>query len=247
MASPVVLSGNSLRVTAPTGGTTVGVPLDINGLFGLPNDTVAAAADVTVDLSGVWQLVKTAGVTFAEGDPCYWKVSTLAVTSDPTGRFIGHAADFGGAASALTTMRVRIDPSAHLGSSSGVAKLTLDPTGDAAQRPIGSYFGDSMPDNAIVVRSWYDVLTTFADGVADAATIALGVETDDVGGIVVANDIADVGNPWDAGLHEAIQDGTVANFSTKTTAAGRRLQADVAGVALTAGKLVLVADWVTTA
>jgi hypothetical protein len=108
-------------------------------------------------------------------------------------------------------------------------------------------FGDAVPDNALIVRSWYEVITTLTSGGADAATVALGVETVDEGGIVVAIAISDGSNPWDAGLHEGIQDGTVANFSTKTTAAGRRLVANVAVEALTGGRLILNAEYRTTA
>lgn len=99
---------------------------------------------------------------------------------------------------------------------------------------IGSHnVGISLPIGAIVHQSWVDVITTFTSA-ADTATIAIGIPTDDVAGIFAAIAINDGSNPWDAGLHAGIQNGTVANFSNKTTAA-REVQANVAVQALTAG------------
>lgn len=102
--------------------------------------------------------------------------------------------------------------------------------------------GVTLPDNAIITRAWYEVLTTLQSG-TDAATVSIDIPTDDVAGIVAAIAISDGTDPWDAGLHEAIQDGTAGNFSTKTTAA-RELQITVAGGEdLTAGKFILFAEY----
>lgn len=84
-------------------------------------------------------------------------------------------------------------------------KAVFDATGGAA---IGAHgLGVTIPGNAIIVRSFYDVLTTFTDGVADAATIALHAEAAD--DIVAAAAITT--SVWDAGLFDGIQDGTMAN------------------------------------
>lgn len=105
--------------------------------------------------------------------------------------------------------------------------------------------GVTLPDNAIIIRSWYEVLTTLQSA-TDAATVSIDIPVDDVAGIVAAIAISNVGNPWDAGLHEAIQDGAAANFSTKTTAA-RELQITVAGGEdLTAGKFILFCEYVVS-
>ncbi len=250
MAQPVVASGRSQRITAPAGTVTVGVPLLFNEYFGLPNDSIAAAdtdRDVELDLEGVWDLPKEAVVSaFVEGAPVYWDETNDECAL--AGRFIGHCHNFGGVTATATRMRVRIDPRAHQpGATSGVARLTLDPTANAADRPIGTYFGDSIPDNARVVRSWYEVITTLTSDSTDAATIGLGVETDDVAGITAAVAISAGGNVWDAGLHEGIQVGTAATFGEKTTAEGRRLELVVAVEALLLGKVVLVAEWAITA
>ncbi len=100
--------------------------------------------------------------------------------------------------------------------------------------------GVTLPDNAIVTRAWYEVITTLVSG-TDAATIALSIPVDDVAGIVAATAIS-AATDWDAGLHEAIQDGTAAAMSEKTTAA-RELTATIAVEDVTAGKFVLFAEY----
>jgi len=99
--------------------------------------------------------------------------------------------------------------------------------------------GVTIPDNAIIMRAYVDVLTT-CESAADTATIALHAEGAD--DIVAAIAINDGTNPWDAGLHEGIEDGTVAN-AVKTTAA-RELTATIAVQDLTAGKFNLFVEYV---
>jgi len=104
--------------------------------------------------------------------------------------------------------------------------------------------GVTLPDNAIVTRAWYEVITTLTSA-TDAATVSIDIPVDDVAGILAAIAISNVANAWDAGLHEAIQDGTVANFSIKTTAA-RELSITIAVEAVTAGKFILFAEYVVS-
>lgn len=127
------------------------------------------------------------------------------------------------------------------------AKRVARATYDFAEHggSIGSIgLGVTLPDNAIVVRSWYEVITTLTSA-TDAATVSIDIPVDDVGGIVVAIAISDVSNPWDAGVHEGIQDGTAANFTTKTTAA-RELSITVAVEDLTAGKFILFCEYLVS-
>jgi hypothetical protein len=124
----------------------------------------------------------------------------------------------------------------------GLARATFDAT---AGKAIGSHgLGVTLPDNAIITRSYLEVITTF-ESATDAGTIALGLPVDDVAGIVAAVAIS-AATDWDAGLHEGIQTGAAAAFSVKTTAA-RELTADVAVEALTAGVLVLFCEYVISA
>ena len=102
--------------------------------------------------------------------------------------------------------------------------------------------GVSLPDNAIITRAWYDVITTLTSEGTDAATVGIGIPTDDAGGIVAPAEI-NTGTPWDAGLHEAIQDGTAAAMSVKTTAE-REITTTIAVQKVTAGKFNLFVEYV---
>lgn len=132
-----------------------------------------------------------------------------------------------------------------------MAVATFDPSGDAAQRPVGAYgLGVFIPANAIITEVMVDVVTTFASASADAGTIALHAQS--AGDIVAAIAISDSSNVWDAGLRgskigfpslgaDAAHDSAVevaalfAGTAVKTTAI-REITATVATAALTAGK-----------
>lgn len=121
-----------------------------------------------------------------------------------------------------------------------MAKATYDFATDGGA--IGSIgIGPSLPDNAVITRLWYEVLTTFTSA-TDAATVALSIPTDDSGGLKAAVAISNGANPWDAGFHDGIQDGAAANFSEKTTAE-RQITMDIAVEALTAGKMMVFAEY----
>ena len=101
--------------------------------------------------------------------------------------------------------------------------------------------GVFLPDNAVVVRSWWEVTDAVTSG--GAAQISFSIPTDDVDGISAA---AVLGTQGTAGYHEGIQTGTAANFSTKT-AAERELSMEISVATLTAGILVLFCEYVVTA
>lgn len=102
-----------------------------------------------------------------------------------------------------------------------------------------------IPDNSFVWDGFYEVTTTFTSA-TDAATIALGIATNDVDGLKAAAAIS-TGTTYDAAAPKAIiQDGTVTNQSVKTTAA-RNLQYAVAIEALTAGVMYVYVKVITTA
>jgi len=102
----------------------------------------------------------------------------------------------------------------------------------------------SLPKNAIIIRSWYDVTETFKSS-TDAATISIGITTDDTAGIVAAIAISDGTNPWDNGPHDGIQDGAASNASEKTTAT-RIVQVTVAVENLAEGEFVLFLEYVVS-
>jgi hypothetical protein len=74
-----------------------------------------------------------------------------------------------------------------------------------------------IPDNSRIIDGFYEVTTTFTSA-TDAATISLGIPTDDVAGLLAAAAIS-TGTTFDAAAPKAlIQVGTVAAISEKTTA-----------------------------
>lgn len=102
--------------------------------------------------------------------------------------------------------------------------------------------GGSMPDNAVVDNAWYDVTTTYTSA-TDAATIGLGIITNDATGIQAAAAISAGGDIWDAGLQDSdVDPQTSSTFTTKTTAE-RTLIMTVAVEDLTAGALVLHTEY----
>ncbi len=139
-----------------------------------------------------------------------------------------------------------------------MAVATFDPSANTSERTIAAHgLGVYIPDNAVIIDAWYDVVTTFADGVADLATIALHVQSAD--DLVAAITVADASNVWDAGVHgtlvnnpnlgaDAAHDTALevialyAATKVKMTAE-RELTATVAVVALTAGKLNLYVEY----
>lgn len=134
--------------------------------------------------------------------------------------------------------------------SAGVSNKTI------AAHPLGVY----LPDNAVVIRAWYDVITTFTTA-DDSGTIALKVQAANDLVSAIAISAADPG-VYDAGLRGTIIAGTTtlteAAPNTRTAivkaadiAAGfikltaeRELTATVAVQVLTAGKLVLYVEYV---
>lgn len=145
-----------------------------------------------------------------------------------------------------------------------VATAIFDPSANSGERTVAAHgLGVYIPDNAIITRAWYDVVTTFQStaGGADKATIALHAQAAD--DIVAAIAIEDGTNVWDAGIHgskigypnlgaDAAHDSAVevaalfAGTHLKLTAE-RELTATVAVAALTAGKLVLFVEYVISA
>lgn len=142
-----------------------------------------------------------------------------------------------------------------------VAVATYDVSGGDSGAAGAHTLGVYLPDNAIITRAWYDVVTTFTSA-TDAATIKLGLVTQDDDAFVAAIAISDGTNPWDAGLHGTLTAGTTtlteAAPNTRTqvvhaadiaagyvkTTAERELVATVATETLTAGKLVLYVEYV---
>ena len=130
--------------------------------------------------------------------------------------------------------------------SSGVANTTIAAHG----------LGVFLPSKAVIVDAWIDVVTTFADGASDNATMALSCQS--ANDLTSAIAISDASNVWDAGLHGtkvgnwaldgnslsqvAMAAARAATFLKLT--AERELTMTVAVHALTAGKGVVYVAYV---
>lgn len=126
------------------------------------------------------------------------------------------------------------------------ARAVFNPTGITGERTVAAHIlpGDVLPDNAVIMGGFVDVITTFVSAGADAGTIAIHVNG--ANDIVTAIAISDVSNPWDAGFQAIIPKiNTPQTTSVKTTAA-RAITATVGGQALTAGKLVVFLFYVVS-
>lgn len=99
--------------------------------------------------------------------------------------------------------------------------------GAAAAHGLGQY----LPDNAIIVDSLIDVVTTCTSA-NDTGTMAISVEG--ANDIVSAIAINNGGNPWDSGLHAGVPVGTAATAIKLT--AKREITATIAVQPFTAGK-----------
>jgi hypothetical protein len=95
---------------------------------------------------------------------------------------------------------------------------------------IGSFAIGQLLDNCSITRAWYEVITQPTSG--DAATVGMGVVSDDATGIETPTAIASLTTGW----HDADPDGTATNFTTKTTAI-RNIILTIAAFDLTAGKI----------
>ena len=106
-------------------------------------------------------------------------------------------------------------------------------------------FGVVIPDNAIVTKVFYDVITTFAGDGDDGSTIKIGLE-DQNDDVVAAIAINHGSNPWDAGIHAAIQDGAVANMIKMSAARDLAVTWTAGGTdtALTAGQMTVFVEYV---
>lgn len=216
-----------------------------DGLVGvLQHTTTTAGDDLRVMLSGISDLKLGGSVT--RGGPITSDANGKGVAATLGDSVVGFAMASGVSGDIIPVLIFPGRLAPNMGADGlhfkGVARATFDATAGKSTAAHG--LGVTLPDNAIVTRAWYEVITTFTSA-ADTATIALGVPTDGAAGIKAAVAIGDGGNPWDAGNHDGIQDGAAANFLAKLTAA-RELTATVAVQALTAGKLILYCEYVVS-
>lgn len=87
-----VESGNDLTLTAPTGGVVSGTPVQIGQLLVVPTISAAQTKPFSCKTRGVFEnMTKTAGQTWAEGQPLFWTGSAFTTTAG-TNLHVGCAA-----------------------------------------------------------------------------------------------------------------------------------------------------------
>jgi len=232
---------DSFPIVAPAA-MTVDIPYVLAGQIVIPCDTVESGETVEVKTEGVFRLPKVStaiantphsgGEAITLGQKLYWDALNSVVTGKALGLFLGYA--IAAAGSSATEVRVVVVPGAgtlreetfvgYLNASAGLA--------------IGTHelvmFGPDLPIGYIPRMLQYDVHVTFTSA-TDAATIALGVKTDDEDCLKAAIAISNGANPWDAGVIK-VPTHAVAGIET---AAARKLVAVVAVEALTAGSMTV--------
>ena len=86
-----VQPGNTLDLTAPSGGVDAGNGYLIGALFGVAAVTAAEGESFAFDVVGVFTLPKASGAALAEGAKAYWDSTAKNVTGTASGNtLIGH-------------------------------------------------------------------------------------------------------------------------------------------------------------
>ena len=112
---------------------------------------------------------------------------------------------------------------------------------DADGGAIGAIdLGITIPNNAIIVGGFIEVITTCTTASTDSGTMAISVEG--ANDIVTATAVSAGGNIWDAGIHDIIPDST-GSTAVKTTSA-KNVTATIASHAFTAGKFNVWLEYV---
>jgi len=102
--------------------------------------------------------------------------------------------------------------------------------------------GVTIPDNAVVVGGFVDVVTTCTTAGADAGTMALSIQG--ANDLVTATAVSAGGDIWDVGLRAIVpKSNTPETTGIKLTAA-RAITATIAGQVFTAGKFTVFLHYV---
>jgi len=94
MATNFVQPGDSLTLTAPSGGVVSGVAYAIASLMVVALSTASAGDSFEGAVDGVFELAADAADTFNEGEAVYWDAGNTRVTVVSTGNVrLGHAVE----------------------------------------------------------------------------------------------------------------------------------------------------------
>lgn len=209
------------------------------GLFGVAQndaDGDVAGDEIAVYVrKGRFEIVVSAGETAAAGAPVYFDEAINGVSALGVGVKVGYFVTALGASD--TTADVVLIPDAE----AGPYQTVIGKLDASSGLGIGvTTFGPTIPEGAVIVDAKIHVATTLTSS-TDAATIALGVETDDADAFDAAIAISDGGNPWDAGTRPS----DVGPSALLAALAGdRRMVATVAVEALTDGVLYVIATYI---
>lgn len=110
-ASSYKQRGDTVKVTAPSGGMTVGLPYLISFFFGFAVNTAAEGDSNELEIVGVHNGPKASpAIAFANGAKVYWDDAAKNFTSTAGGNtYVGTAV--GGWAGTTTSMDVRLNGS----------------------------------------------------------------------------------------------------------------------------------------
>jgi len=102
-----VQPGDTLDLTAPSGGLASGQPHLFGGIFGIAATDAAQGKKVAVKVEGVFNLPKAAGAGIDEGAKVYWITADKKVTATAgSNTFIGHAVESADAGATTATVRL---------------------------------------------------------------------------------------------------------------------------------------------
>jgi predicted RecA/RadA family phage recombinase len=232
--------GEGEKINVVAGGTlTSGTPAHtVDGQILVPEASAVSGDVVSAIVSGAIRVPKVTGSisgtphsaaeAITQGAKLYWDSTNNKATAKAIGAYLGRAVLAAASSDAYVI--------------ANVGKGTENPgpivvTGyfDATDgKAAGTYSlaGMEVPSGYTPLNGTYKVLTTFTSA-TDAATIALGVHTDDDDCLKAAVAISNGANPWDAGQFNFVAAAAVQTTST------RALVAKVASESLTAGKLAV--------
>lgn len=109
MSRNFIQPGKVITLTAPSGGVVGGNAYLIGTLLVVAMGTVAQGLPFEGATEGVFELPKTTGATWSEGDSLYWDNSGFKFTKVATGKVLaGCACRLGGELSAAATGIVRL-------------------------------------------------------------------------------------------------------------------------------------------
>jgi predicted RecA/RadA family phage recombinase len=139
-----VQPGDSLTLTAPSGGVVSGTGYLIGAIFGVAAVTAAEAAAFELLIKGVFSLAKTSAQAWTEGQKIYRHAGTGAMDNDPTtGPLVGVAA--AAAANPSSTGIVRLN--------GGAAATAEGPQAAIASFTFGANITAATANNALTDSS----------------------------------------------------------------------------------------------